>query len=131
MRCVILAVALLGIVVALGMTGAASWAQERQTSRPSAWRAADDVRPGEVVIRRTGRKRVATRPVVEKAPVVYSPVAELPYEGPGPRTVTIGYMVRDEIETGWGPVVHWPAPAYGPGYSYSSWDSYGYNSYLP
>lgn len=100
---------------------------------PAAERASRDAMPplerGEIVIKPTGRTRVTrtvVRPTAGSATAVpVEPVKELSYEGSGPRSVTIGYFVRDPNETGWGPQVH--------GYSYSPCssygDSYGYGSY--
>jgi hypothetical protein len=95
---------------------------------PAGERASRDAMPplerGEIVIRKTGRTRV-TRTVVRPTTATVEPVKELPYGGAGPRSVTIGYFVRDPIETGWGPQVHGygysPCPSYG--------DSYGYGGY--
>ena len=81
---------------------------------------------GEIVIKRTGRTRVArtaaptTRPAHSEQ---LEPVQELPYEGNGPRSVTIGYFVRDPEETGWGPQVYEAFPVY------SSYGDYGYRGY--
>jgi len=132
MRCAPLLCGLLTVVAAYFATGAAVVAEDRPaaTGPAGGWQPGPDLRPGEIVIKRTGTKRVAAaRPAPRHASVVTDPPAELSHDGPGPRTVTIGYMVRDEIETGWGPQVHCPAPNYGRPYSYC--DSYGYNSYLP
>ena len=125
MRYVTSAGAFVTVVVACLTNGAAVVAEDRPAAAgPTAWRAAPELRPGEIVVRRTGTKRVAARPVPAG-----KRLAELPYEGAGPRSVTIGYLVRDETETGWGPQVHCPAPSYPR--SYSACDSYGYNAYLP
>lgn len=112
------------------LLGSAAVGEDRASTPASAWpRSAPELRPGEIVIKRTGKKRVAAARTA--APVIRNDrPAELSYAGPGPRVVTIGYLVRDEIETGWGPQVHCPAPSYAPSYS-SPCDSYGYNSYLP
>ena len=84
---------------------------------------------GEIIIKRTGRTRVTrtvARPAAAPATAAPAePVKELSYDGPGPRSVTIGYFVRDPIETGWGPQVH--GYACGPSYSYG--DTYGYGGY--
>jgi hypothetical protein len=84
-------------------------------------------RPGEIIIKRTGVRRVVhTAPA---APVARSDApAESSYDRPGPRNVAIGYLVREPLETGWGAQVYEPAyptfPTYGCGYDYG----YGYGS---
>jgi hypothetical protein len=90
-------------------------------------------RPGEIIIKRTGVKRV-TR-VVTAPPVATADTAsDAPSEGPGPRNVTIGYILREPQETGWGAQVYEPAyptyPTYGGycGYGYGLGYGYGYGS---
>lgn len=81
---------------------------------------------GEIVIRPTGKKRITratSAPTTQ--PKTSNQTDELSYDGPGPRVVTIGYFVRDPIETGWGPLVH--EPAYTP--CYSSYGDSGYGGY--
>ena len=95
-------------------------------------RSAADVRPGEIVIRRTGTRRVVTpRPATQ--PAATDPVAgrdaESSYDRPGPRNVTIGYFMRDPMETGWGAQVYAPSSPFLP--SYADVYGYGYGSCLP
>src|SRR5437762_2773757 len=87
-----------------------------------------ELRPGEIVIQKTGRTR-ATRVAPAPAAPATQPVAEPSYDGPGPRSVTIGYFYRDELETGWGPQVFGPA-CYdygGSGCGFASYGGYGYH----
>lgn len=90
-------------------------------------------RPGEIIIKRTGVKRVTrvvTPPPVAKADAV----PDTSSDGPGPRNVTIGYIFREPQETGWGAQVYEPAyptyPTYGGycGYGYGGGYGYGYGS---
>ena len=90
---------------------------------------------GEIVIKRTGRTRVTrtAAPTTRPAPVERAePVKELPYDGNGPRSVTIGYFVRDAGETGWGPQMYEAYPVYSSygdcGYGYLGY-GYGYGGY--
>jgi hypothetical protein len=101
---------------------------------------APELRPGEILIRRTGHtKRVVTvarpgsdapsQPPAAAATPARVAAAEDSGDKPGPRSVTIGYMVREPMEMGAGPQVYEGSPylpnnSYGCGY-------YGYNSYLP
>ena len=125
MRCIPLACASLSVVIAV------TWSFAQDDAKPvtQGWQEGPELRPGEIVIKRTGkRKRVVVAQPVSH--VAADAPAELPYEGQGPRVVTIGYMVRDPGETGWGPQVHWPVWGYGYGYQpYSDCGLYGYNSY--
>lgn len=132
MRCVacVRASCLMIMTACLLAGGAALMAEDSPTTRPAFAASPPELKPGEIVIKRTGRtKRVVTerngpaRPTAERH-------AELSYDGPGPRTVTIGYLVRDPLETGWGPQVHCPAPPYGFGYA-GPCDSYSYDAHLP
>ena len=121
------------IVVAAGLVGgAALLAQDAPATRPPFPSAPPELKPGEIVIKRTGRtKRVAAAARPAPAPSAADRPADLSYDGPGPRTVTIGYLVRDPIETGWGPQVHCPAPPpYAFGYG-GSYDAFGHGSFAP
>jgi hypothetical protein len=97
------------------------------SAREGASRDAAPPERGEIVIKRTGRTRVtrtAASPTTRPAPAEQlEPVKDLPYEGRGPRSVTIGYFVRDPGETGWGPQVYEGYPAY------SHYGDYGYGGY--
>jgi hypothetical protein len=88
-------------------------------------------RPGEIIIKRTGVKRVSH--VVTPPPATQADAAsEASSDGPGPRNVTIGYILREPQETGWGPQVYEPAyptyPTYGGYCGYGYGGGYGYGS---
>jgi len=88
-----------------------------------------ELRPGEIVIKKTGRTRVTRVATTPTAPAS-QPTAEPSYDGPGPRNVTIGYFYRDELETGWGPQIYEGYSdygGYGCGRGYGSYGGYGYN----
>ena len=132
MRCVTCARALCVVAASACLLagGAALLAEDSAATRPAFPASAPELKRGEIVIKRTGRtKRVAVQAAAPARPAARLP-AELPYDGPGPRVVTIGYLVRDPSETGWGPRVHCPAPPYGFGYG-GSCDPYGYDAHGP
>ena len=52
------------------------------------------------------------------------------YDKPGPRSVAIGYLVRDPIEMGVGPQLNDPASPFLPNNPYG-WNYYGCNTYRP
>lgn len=115
----------LAVVTGL-IAGSVATAASGQAPEPPATRAAPELRPGEIVIKKTGRKRVTRGAAPARDRRKADPIVELPYEGPGPRTVTIGYFRRDPLETGWGPRVY-VADYYGGGYcGSSSFGGYGY-----
>jgi hypothetical protein len=133
----------IGAVAGLALSSWAMAGQDVKDAPASATsQEAPELRPGEVVIKKTGKtKRVVTvtRPAespVAAAPatvpatvVMREPAAEDSGDKPGPRSVTIGYMVREPMEMGAGPQVYEGSPylpnnSYGCGY-------YGYNSCLP
>jgi hypothetical protein len=113
-------------VIAAGACLLAGAAPATDDSRQQTIESPPPLERGEIVIRPTGKKRVTratSAPTTQ--PVAAKQANELSYEGPGPRVVTIGYFVRDPIETGWGPLVH--EPAYTP--CYPSYGDYGYGGY--
>ena len=124
-------------VVAMGTTlgaGAASGPQDdekpERKAEPPAVVQPPPLERGQIVIKPTGRKRV-TRVAPPPKPAPAPEVKDLPYEGPGPRSVTIGYLVRDPIETGWGPQVHGPAypEYYGGNFGYGGFFGYSGSCY--
>ena len=80
--------------------------------------AAPALKPGEIVIKRTG-----TRRVVLSAPDVAN---DRPSDQPGAREVTIGYLVREPSEIAAGPQEYGPASPFLP--SYDNFDRYGFTS---
>jgi hypothetical protein len=137
------------VVGAVAGFALASWAVGAQdvrgagaTAAPTAVATPDapELRPGEIVIRRTGHtKRVVTvsrqnTELTSQPPAAAATPARLPaaedYDKPGPRSVTIGYLVRDPIEMGMGPQLNEPASPFLPNNSYGC-NYFGYNSYLP
>lgn len=92
-----------------------------------------EVRPGEIVIKPTGRTRVVrhalptTRPVVVQG-ATQADAREDADNAPPPRVVSIGYLLREPEERGWGPQIHY-ADYYAPSYAYPSCDP-GYSSPL-
>jgi hypothetical protein len=86
----------------------------------------DGLRPGEIVIKPTGKKRLVrtaaaptTRPATRPADDAGAPPA---------RVVSIGYIVREPEERGWGPQIHYAEPHFsysscGYGYDAPIWDS--------
>ena len=131
MRCVIFthASCVIPAAACLLAGGSALWAGEMPATRPAAPQSPPELRRGEIVIRHTGRtKRVVAVPAPAAAT---GQPADLPYDGPGPRVVTIGYLVRDPLERGWGPRVHCPAPQpFGFGCA-GPCDPFGYRRRLP
>jgi hypothetical protein len=114
-------------VVACFVAGSVALAARGVDQDSSATQAPPDLRPGEIIIKVTGHKRITRAAVPAPAKPTTEPVADLSYDGPGPRSVTIGYFRRDPLETGWGPQVYEPA-YYDAGYGYSSYGGYGYSS---
>jgi hypothetical protein len=136
---------MVGAVAGLALSTFAVAAQDVKGNEPApaaiaSSQDAPELRPGEIVIKRTGRtKRVAAArrdpsasqpPAAAARPVAEQPAAEDSSDKPGPRSVTIGYTVREPLEQGWGPQVYAPASPYLPNGRYGC-DYYGYNSYLP
>jgi hypothetical protein len=123
----------------------ASWAVAGQDVKDGAPAAATsqeapELRPGEIVIRKTGTtKRVltVTRPAEARmaatapapATVTIRDQAEDSSDKRGPRSVTIGYTVREPMEIGAGPQVYEGSPFLP--YSSHGFGYYGYNSCLP
>jgi hypothetical protein len=117
------------MIVAAGLVSVCIGAGRDGTPDSSTTAQQPELRPGEIVIKKTGRTRV-TRVATTSAAPATQPAAEPSYDGPGPRNVTIGYFYRDELETGWGPQIfgsYYDYGGYGCGYGVGSYGGYGYN----
>jgi hypothetical protein len=144
MRCVTLArvSSVIGAVAGLALASWAAAAQDMKDAAPAAATSqeAPELRPGEIRIRKTGKTRrvaIVTRSAeaVSRAPAEAArpnrgPAADDRPDEPAPRSVTIGYTLREPLEQGWGPQVYEPASPYMPNNPYG-WNYYGCNTYLP
>ena len=89
------------------------------------------LRPGEIVIKPTGKKRLV-RAGQRPAAKVEAPLDTREDENaPPPRVVSIGSFRRDASERGWGPQIHLAPYSYSYSYPYSSCSSSYGATWLP
>ena len=112
MRSAVLAIGVLGAFVAV------AFAAPREASSDEEM----EPRRGTIVIKPTGKKRVVRQVVPAPAPAkvvaTTRPAADVADDAPPARVVSIGFLLREPEERGWGPQIHYadyycPAPSYG------------------
>ena len=119
------------VVAILAASVAAAWAAPQGDSSTDA----AELRPGDVVIKPAGKKRVVRQSQVAPTGATARPAAPSPTTlptapddadlPPRARVVSIGFLVREPEERGWGPQVYYANP-YSPSRSYYGSCDYGY-----